>query len=182
LLLLPKKIWLMKQSNMGCGLYFKAFTAYRFYKVNLKVEKIGVWQSSCFSASPCSCEKSTVVVQHATPLSRSSRVVYKIVWWPQVYWCQRYLLLKRITTLQIYTWMVAKWLLLSKHWNILRASWSFVRIHNSYIVNSRYISRIHTGNAVCYIKNTTVKIPFLSRIKLMSILYFRNFQRNYLEI
>jgi hypothetical protein len=34
-----KRIWLMKQSNMGCRLYFKAFTAYRFYKVNLKVEK-----------------------------------------------------------------------------------------------------------------------------------------------
>jgi DNA-binding LytR/AlgR family response regulator len=32
-------------------------------------------------------------------------------------------------------------------------SYPFVRIHNSYIVNSRYISRIHTGNAVCYIKN-----------------------------
>jgi DNA-binding LytR/AlgR family response regulator len=61
-------------------------------------------------------------------------------------------------------------------------SYPFVRIHNSYIVNSRYISRIHTGNAVCYIKNTTVKIPFLSRIKLMSILSFPKFQRDYLEI
>lgn len=39
-------------------------------------------------------------------------------------------------------------------------SYPFIRIHNSYIVNCNYISRIHTGNAVCYIKNTTTKLPF----------------------
>jgi DNA-binding LytR/AlgR family response regulator len=41
----------------------------------------------------------------------------------------------------------------------------FTRIHNSYIVNRNYISRIHTGNAVCYIKNTTTKIPFSKSYK-----------------
>lgn len=41
----------------------------------------------------------------------------------------------------------------------------FVRIHNSYIVNIDYVSRIHTGNAVCYIKNTTAKLPFSKSYK-----------------
>jgi DNA-binding LytR/AlgR family response regulator len=41
----------------------------------------------------------------------------------------------------------------------------FARIHNSYIVNRNYISRIHTGNAVCYIKNTTTKLPFSKSYK-----------------
>lgn len=41
----------------------------------------------------------------------------------------------------------------------------FYRIHNSYIVNINYISRIHTGNAVCYIKNTTTKLPFSKSYK-----------------
>ena len=41
----------------------------------------------------------------------------------------------------------------------------FVRIHNSYIVNIDYVSRIHTGNAVCHIKNTTTKLPFSKSYK-----------------
>ncbi len=41
----------------------------------------------------------------------------------------------------------------------------FVRIHNSYIVNIEYVSRIHTGNSVCYIKNTTTKLPFSKSYK-----------------
>lgn len=41
----------------------------------------------------------------------------------------------------------------------------FYRIHNSYIVNINYVSRIHTGNAVCYIKNTTTKLPFSKSYK-----------------
>lgn len=41
----------------------------------------------------------------------------------------------------------------------------FVRIHNSYIVNIDYISRIHTGNAVCHIKDTTTKLPFSKSYK-----------------
>lgn len=51
-----------------------------------------------------------------------------------------------------------------KHFeNVLPAK--FYRIHNSYIVNIKHISRIHTGNAVCFIKNTTTKIPFSKSYK-----------------
>jgi DNA-binding LytR/AlgR family response regulator len=41
----------------------------------------------------------------------------------------------------------------------------FVRIHNSYIVNTDYVSRIHTGNAVCHIKESTTKLPFSKSYK-----------------
>lgn len=41
----------------------------------------------------------------------------------------------------------------------------FVRIHNSFIVNINYVSRIHTGNGLCYIKNTTIKLPFSKSYK-----------------
>jgi len=41
----------------------------------------------------------------------------------------------------------------------------FVRIHNSYIATVDYVSRIHTGNSVCYIKNTTTKLPFSKSYK-----------------
>lgn len=41
----------------------------------------------------------------------------------------------------------------------------FVRIHNSYIVNSDYVSRIHTGNAVCHIKDSANKLPFSKSYK-----------------
>lgn len=44
-------------------------------------------------------------------------------------------------------------------------SYPFVRIHNSYILNIDYVSRIHTGNAVCHIKNTTTKLPFSKSYK-----------------
>lgn len=42
---------------------------------------------------------------------------------------------------------------------------NFYRIHNSYIVNKNYISRIHTGNSLCYIKNTKNQIPFSKSYK-----------------
>lgn len=51
-----------------------------------------------------------------------------------------------------------------KHFEGVLAS-PFVRIHNSYIVNIDYVSRIHTGNSVCYIKNTTIKLPFSKSYK-----------------
>jgi DNA-binding LytR/AlgR family response regulator len=44
-------------------------------------------------------------------------------------------------------------------------SYPFVRIHNSYIVNMNFVSRIHTGNSVCHIKNTTTKVPFSKSYK-----------------
>ncbi len=59
----------------------------------------------------------------------------------------------------------------------------FIRIHNSYILNRDYISRIHTGNAVCYIKNTTTKIPFSKSYKENVDLIISDFANgNYLEI
>lgn len=51
-----------------------------------------------------------------------------------------------------------------KHFENVLAS-PFVRIHNSYIVNIDYVSRIHTGNSVCYIKNTSIKLPFSKSYK-----------------
>ena len=62
-------------------------------------------------------------------------------------------------------------------------SYPFIRIHKSYIVNRNYISRIHNGNSVFYIKNTNSRLPF-------SKLYKGNVDRvisdfangNYLEI
>ncbi|NMH27664.1 LytR/AlgR family response regulator transcription factor [Flavobacterium silvaticum] len=40
----------------------------------------------------------------------------------------------------------------------------FVRIHNSYIVNSDFVTRIHLGNSVCYLKDS-LKIPFSKSYK-----------------
>ena len=62
-------------------------------------------------------------------------------------------------------------------------SFPFIRIHNSYIVNRNYISRIHTGNTVCYIKNTTVKLPFSKSYKTNVDQIISDFSNgNYLEI
>lgn len=62
-------------------------------------------------------------------------------------------------------------------------SFPFVRIHNSYIVNTAYISRIHTGNSVCYIKNTAVKLPFSKSYKVNIDLIITEISNgNYLEI
>ena len=59
----------------------------------------------------------------------------------------------------------------------------FIRIHNSYIVNRNHISRIHTGNAVCYIKNTPIKLPFSKSYKGNVDLIISDFSNgNYLEI
>jgi len=62
-------------------------------------------------------------------------------------------------------------------------SFPFLRIHNSYILNRNYISRIHTGNSVCYIKNTTTKLPFSKSYKANIDLIISEFSNgNYLEI
>lgn len=62
-------------------------------------------------------------------------------------------------------------------------SFPFIRIHNSYIVNRNHISRIHTGNAVCYIKNTPIKLPFSKSYKGNVDLIISDFSNgNYLEI
>ncbi|WP_062057905.1 LytR/AlgR family response regulator transcription factor [Aquimarina longa] len=41
----------------------------------------------------------------------------------------------------------------------------FVRIHNSYIINTDYVSRIHFGKAKCAIKNIDDMIPFSKSYK-----------------
>ncbi len=62
-------------------------------------------------------------------------------------------------------------------------SYPFIRIHNSHIVNRNYISRIHTGNAVCYIKNSAIKLPFSKSYKANIDLIIAEFAKgNYLEI
>jgi DNA-binding LytR/AlgR family response regulator len=62
-------------------------------------------------------------------------------------------------------------------------SYPFVRIHNSYIVNSNCISRIHTGNSVCYIKNTAIKLPFSKSYKgNIDLIIAEISSGNYLEI
>jgi len=62
-------------------------------------------------------------------------------------------------------------------------SFPFIRIHNSYIVNSQYISRIHTGNSVCYIKNSTIKVPFSKSYKVnIDLIISEIANGNYLEI
>ena len=62
-------------------------------------------------------------------------------------------------------------------------SYPFIRIHNSYIVNRNYISRIHSGNSVCYINNSSVKLPFSKSYKVNIDLIISEFSKeNYLEI
>ena len=69
-----------------------------------------------------------------------------------------------------------------KHFENVLSS-PFVRIHNSYIVNIDYVSRIHTGNSVCYIKNTTTKLPFSKSYKENVDAIINSITKgNYLEI
>ena len=41
----------------------------------------------------------------------------------------------------------------------------FFRVHNSYIVNSNYISRINTGKSLCYLNNSDLSISFSKTFK-----------------
>ena len=62
-------------------------------------------------------------------------------------------------------------------------SYPFARIHNSYIINRNYISRIHNGNSVCYIKNSSKKIPFSKTYKSNVDRIIADFTAgNYLEV
>lgn len=68
-----------------------------------------------------------------------------------------------------------------KHFEALLSN-PFVRIHNSYIVNRNYISRIHTGNSLCYIKKTTIKLPFSKSYKTNIDYIINEFaNENYIE-
>jgi len=70
-----------------------------------------------------------------------------------------------------------------KHFETVLPSTQFLRIHNSYIINVNQVSRIHTGNTVCYIKNTTTKLPFSKSYKEnVDLIISRIASGNYLEI
>ncbi|WP_264519885.1 LytR/AlgR family response regulator transcription factor [Flavobacterium sp. N1994] len=70
-----------------------------------------------------------------------------------------------------------------KHFETVLPSTQFLRIHNSYIINVNQVSRIHTGNTVCYIKNSTTKLPFSKSYKEnVDLIISRIASGNYLEI
>lgn len=62
-------------------------------------------------------------------------------------------------------------------------TYPFMRIHNSYVINRNYISRIHSGNSICYIKNSTKKIPFSKTYRANVEQIIADFAAgNYLEV
>ena len=70
-----------------------------------------------------------------------------------------------------------------KHFETVLPPAQFLRIHNSYIINVNQVSRIHTGNTVCYIKNSTTKLPFSKSYKEnVDLIIARIAAGNYLEI
>ena len=70
-----------------------------------------------------------------------------------------------------------------KHFETVLPNTHFLRIHNSYMINIAQVSRIHTGNTVCYIKNTTTKLPFSKSYKEnVDLIIARIAAGNYLEI
>ncbi|MGC4040757.1 MAG: LytTR family DNA-binding domain-containing protein [Flavobacterium sp.] len=70
-----------------------------------------------------------------------------------------------------------------KHFETVLPQSQFLRIHNSYIINVNQVSRIHTGNTVCYIKNSTTKLPFSKSYKEnVDLIISRIAAGNYLEI
>lgn len=70
-----------------------------------------------------------------------------------------------------------------KHFETVLPQTQFLRIHNSYIINIDQVSRIHTGNTVCYIKNSTTKLPFSKSYKdNVDLIISRIAGGNYLEI
>lgn len=70
-----------------------------------------------------------------------------------------------------------------KHFETVLPESQFLRIHNSYIINVNQVSRIHTGNTVCYIRNSTTKLPFSKSYKdNVDLIINRIAGGNYLEI
>jgi DNA-binding LytR/AlgR family response regulator len=70
-----------------------------------------------------------------------------------------------------------------KHFETVLPPTQFLRIHNSYIINVNQVSRIHNGNTVCYIKNSTTKLPFSKSYKEnVDLIISRIASGNYLEI
>lgn len=69
-----------------------------------------------------------------------------------------------------------------KHFEAI-LTFPFIRIHNSYIVNRNYISRIQMGTSLCFIKNSAKKIPFSKTYKSQIDSIISDFSRdNYIEI
>lgn len=59
----------------------------------------------------------------------------------------------------------------------------FYRIHNSYLINSNFIARIHTGSKLCTLRNAAKKIPFSRSYKTNIELIIDQFSEdNYLEV
>ena len=70
-----------------------------------------------------------------------------------------------------------------KHFETILPTSHFLRIHNSHIINIHQISRIHTGNSVCYIKNSTTKLPFSKSYKdNVDLIISRIASGNYIEV
>lgn len=70
-----------------------------------------------------------------------------------------------------------------KHFENTLPNSQFLRIHNSYMININQVSRIHTGNAVCYLKKSATKIPFSKSYKEnIDLIITRIAAGNYLEI
>ena len=70
-----------------------------------------------------------------------------------------------------------------KHFENVLPTNQFLRIHNSYIIGINHVARIHTGNAVCFIKNSTIKLPFSKSYRDNVELIIHNIASgNYLEI
>lgn len=59
----------------------------------------------------------------------------------------------------------------------------FYRVHNSYLINSKFIARIHTGSKLCTLRNASKKIPFSRSYKVNIELIIDKFSEdNYLEV
>jgi DNA-binding LytR/AlgR family response regulator len=70
-----------------------------------------------------------------------------------------------------------------KHFENVLPAIQFLRIHNSYIINVKEVARIHTGNSVCFIKNSTLKLPFSKSYKEnIDLLIHRIASGNYIEV
>ena len=55
---------------------------------------------------------------------------------------------------------------------------NFTRIHNSYIVNQKYVSRIHFGKSKCTIKQNSFAIPFSKTYKENVVILEKSISKN----
>jgi len=57
---------------------------------------------------------------------------------------------------------------------------NFYRIHNSYIVNSKYITRISTGKSLCYLNGNEISVSFSKTYKENIEILIKNISTDYL--